>query len=113
MITAHRPISAGDRWPPSVSPADSCLRASAVVLLLGAVAIGKPWFGVALVFAFGVGMSVALVAAGLVALRVTTAGMSRLRRRIDLPARLVPTAAGLVVTAVGVFLFWDGARTLI
>lgn len=87
--------------------------ASAVVLLLGAVAIGKPWFGVALVFGFGVGMSIALVAAGLIALRVTTVGMDRLRRRIDVPARLVPIGAGLVVTAVGLFLAWDGVRTLL
>ncbi|MFP5332513.1 MAG: nickel/cobalt transporter [Acidimicrobiia bacterium] len=86
--------------------------ASAVVLLLGAVAIGRPWFGVLLVFGFGVGMSVALVAAGLVALRLSKAGLDRIQRRIALPRRLVPALAGLAVTSVGGFLLWDALRTL-
>lgn len=87
--------------------------ASAVVLLLGAVAIGRPWFGVTLVFAFGVGMAVALVGAGLVALRLSQAGMHRLRGRLALPARLAPVAAGLVVTTVGAVLLWDAATLVL
>lgn len=86
--------------------------ASAVVLLLGAVAIGRPWFGVLLVFGFGMGMSVALVTAGLVALRLSKAGLDRIQRRIGLPRRLVPALAGLAVTSVGSFLLWDAIRTL-
>lgn len=86
--------------------------ASAVVLLLGAVAIGRPWFGVLLVFGFGVGMSVALVTAGLLALRLSKVGLDRIERRIALPRRLVPALAGLAVTSVGGFLLWDALRTL-
>lgn len=41
--------------------------ASAVVLLLGAIGLGQAWFGVILVAAFGVGMSLALVGSGLLA----------------------------------------------
>lgn len=87
--------------------------ASAVVLLLGAVAIGRVWFGVGLVFAFGVGMSLALVAAGLVALRLSQFGLSRLQRRWTLPRRLVPTLAGFAVTLFGVALLWDATRSLL
>ena len=87
--------------------------ASAVVLLLGAVAIGRVWFGVGLVFAFGVGMSLALVAAGLVALRVAQFGVSRIQRRWTLPRRLVPTLAGFAVTLFGVALLWDATRSLL
>ena len=87
--------------------------ASAVVLLLGAVAIGRPWFGVALVLAFGVGMSIALVGAGLVALRLTSAGLRHIERRIRLPRRLVPAVAGAAVTTVGALLLWSSAPALL
>ena len=40
---------------------------SALLLLLAAVALGRPWFGFVLVLAFGVGMAVALAAVGLLA----------------------------------------------
>ncbi len=87
--------------------------ASAVVLLLGALAIGRPWFGVTLVFFFGIGMAVALVGAGLVALRISRAGLNRIERRFAVSGRLVPALGGLAVTVVGAFLLWDGARTLL
>ncbi len=87
--------------------------ASAVVLLLGAVAIGRPWFGVTLVFFFGIGMAVALVGAGLIALRISRSGLQRLERRFAVSSRLVPTLGGLAVTVVGALLLWDGARTLL
>ena len=40
---------------------------SALLLLLGAVALGRPWLGALLVLAFGVGMALTLCAAGLLA----------------------------------------------
>ena len=40
---------------------------SALLLLLAAVALGRPWFGFVLVLAFGIGMAVALAAVGLLA----------------------------------------------
>lgn len=87
--------------------------ASAVVLLLGAVAIGRVWFGVGLVFAFGVGMSIALVGAGLAALRISQFSLQRLERRWNVPRRLVPTIAGLAVTSFGAVLLWDATRSLL
>ena len=40
---------------------------SALVLLLGAIAVGKAWFGVVLVVGFGLGMAVTLAGVGLLA----------------------------------------------
>jgi ABC-type nickel/cobalt efflux system permease component RcnA len=48
---------------------------SALVVLLGAIALGRPWFGVALVIGYGVGMAATLVGAGLV--------LARFRSTID------------------------------
>ncbi len=87
--------------------------ASAVVLLLGAAAIGRIWFGVGLVFAFGVGMSLALVAAGLIALRASQFGLSRLSGRWRPSPRLVPTLAGVAVTLVGAVLLWDSTQSFL
>ena len=42
---------------------------SALVVLLGAVALGRAWFGVVLVLGYGIGMAATLVAAGLLLLR--------------------------------------------
>ena len=42
---------------------------SALVVLLGATTLGRPWFGVVLVLCYGVGMAVTLTAAGLLLLR--------------------------------------------
>ena len=83
--------------------------ASAVVLLLGAVSTGDPWFGMGLVFAFGIGMAVALVFAGLAAIWAFRLGWriighDGLRHRLE---HLVPGLAGGLVTVVGVFLFWQ------
>lgn len=71
---------------------------SALVVLLGGIAIGRAWFGVALVLAYGVGMAATLVAAGYLLLRART----RLQRRsADRAGRLAAlTAAMPVVTAV-------------
>ena len=42
---------------------------SALVVLLGAVALGRTWFGVALVSSYGIGMATTLVVAGLLLVR--------------------------------------------
>jgi ABC-type nickel/cobalt efflux system permease component RcnA len=78
--------------------------ASAVVLLLGATSLGRPGLGLALVVAFGLGMSIALVGAGLLALRVTRAGLVRWRGRSWLRPRLIPALGGTMVTVVGITL---------
>lgn len=85
--------------------------ASAVVLLLGGVSTGRPWFGLALVASFGVGMSVALVGAGLAALGLSRIGWNllpseHLRHRWQ---HLVPRLAGVAVTSIGLILVWSSA----
>jgi ABC-type nickel/cobalt efflux system permease component RcnA len=42
---------------------------SALLVLLGAIALGRTWFGVSLVVAYGLGMAVTLLAAGLLLVR--------------------------------------------
>ncbi len=74
-------------------------------VLLGATAIGRAWFGVVLVLAYGVGMAATLVGAGLL--------LARSRRRFELRARserflryatFFPIATAVVVTGSGLWL---------
>ena len=62
---------------------------SALVVLLGAVALGRTAFGVLLVLAYGVGMAGTLTAAGLLAVRLADRWASRFGR-----ARLMQRLAG-------------------
>jgi len=86
---------------------------SALVVLLGAIAIGRAWFGLLLIIAYGAGLAAVLVGAGLV--------IERLRHRIEplLARRSNSRLAGLAVnlpilTAVLVVLggAWLVARAL-
>ncbi len=74
---------------------------SALVVLLGAAAVGRVWFGVVLVVAYGLGMAAALVAAGalLVRARPRLDAWSRRRGRLGAAVRALPlvTAGGLLV----------------
>ncbi|MER7972964.1 nickel transporter, partial [Streptomyces sp. NPDC096080] len=90
---------------------------SAVVVLVGAAALGKAWFGLLLVVAYGVGLALTLGAAGFAVVRLGS-GMNRmLDRRPRLTghpvARLVrgtaPLASALLVVAIGVGLVLKGA----
>jgi ABC-type nickel/cobalt efflux system permease component RcnA len=73
---------------------------SAVIVLLGALTLGRAWFGVTLVLAYGLGLALTLVVAGLVLVRAQAWLEPRLQRR----AKLVRVAALLpAVTAVAVF----------
>lgn len=86
---------------------------SALVVLLGGIALGRAWFGVVLVLAYGVGMALALVGLGL-ALRLArdrvqnwsaaraTAG--RPVHRLLALARLLPLLLAALVTVGGVVL---------
>ena len=78
---------------------------TAVVVLLGATAIGRAWFGVLLVVSYGIGMAITLVAAGLL--------LSWARNRFEMKARgermlrlaaAIPIATAVVVTASGLWL---------
>jgi len=86
---------------------------TAIVVLLGATAIGRAWFGVLLVLAYGVGMAATLVTAGLL--------LARARRRFDLKARgerllrvatLIPIGTAAVVTGSGLWLVARAATSV-
>jgi nickel/cobalt exporter len=83
---------------------------SALVVLLGATALGRAWFGVVLVVCYGLGMAVTLTAAGLLLLRAQAVldrrGWSLGRGRHL--GRLLPVLTAAVVVVVGVGLVTRG-----
>jgi nickel/cobalt transporter (NicO) family protein len=89
---------------------------SAVVVLLGGIALGQAWFGVALVLAFGVGMAATLTGIGLLLAHLRT----RMDHRLHLPSgsllirlgRLLPAATASVIVLVGIGLAVQGAAQL-
>ncbi len=78
---------------------------SALVVLLGAIALGRTWFGVALVLGYGVGMTLSLLATGMLLARFRGVLDTRLRRDSQTPlavlGRVLPTAAAALVVVVG------------
>jgi len=83
---------------------------SAVIVLLGASAFGRTWFGILLVVTYGLGMAVTLLAAGYFVLRVRRLARRRWGRWEDRVDRLLPLVASVVVLLAGLAL---GARGLI
>jgi len=87
---------------------------SALLVLLGAIALGRTWFGVALVVAYGVGMAVALVAAGLLLLRLRQRLdrylSTRTGRRMSERLVVLPSVTALLVVGGGLFI---AARALL
>jgi ABC-type nickel/cobalt efflux system permease component RcnA len=79
---------------------------SALIILLGAIGLGRTWFGVLLVIGYGLGMAGALTAAGL-ALIVLQERVSRWRRWQRLPrltarwSAAAPVATAALVLLVG------------
>ncbi|MDQ1705080.1 MAG: nickel/cobalt transporter (NicO) family protein [Frankiaceae bacterium] len=76
---------------------------SALVVLLGAVALGRTVFGVVLVLTYGIGMAATLTGAGLLAVRLSDRWSGRLAR-LRLARRLTaatPLVTGGLVVAVG------------
>jgi ABC-type nickel/cobalt efflux system permease component RcnA len=95
---------------------------SALIVLLGAVGLGRTLFGVLLVLAYGLGMAGTLTAAGLalVGLQKRWARRTRLRggpaRWQAVSARIgrvMPTATGSLVLLVGLGLVGRAAATLL
>jgi len=87
---------------------------SAVVVLLGAIALGRTWFGVLLVIAYGLGMAGTLMGAGLLLVRARGALDRRATNALRSPRletfnRLLPAATGVVIVVVGLFLAARGA----
>ncbi|KUN00879.1 nickel transporter [Streptomyces yokosukanensis] len=92
---------------------------SAVVVLVGAAALGKAWFGLLLVVAYGAGLALTLTAAGFAVVRLGS-GMTRVLERrprwtahpvATLLRRSVPLASALVVMALGAGLVLKGAAS--
>lgn len=75
---------------------------SAVVVMLGAAALGRAWFGVVLVFAYGAGMAATLTGVGFAVARFSDRIQSLISRRWGDPVlRRLPIATGTLIIAVG------------
>jgi len=74
---------------------------SALIVLLGAVGLGRTAFGVLLVLAYGAGMAAMLTAAGLVLVRIRDRWASRPRRTLARLAALAPAGTAALVLCVG------------
>ena len=76
---------------------------SALVVLLGAVALGRTAFGIALVLGYGVGMAAALTAAGLILVRLQHRTERTLLGKAGTTRLLAytPVATALLVLMVG------------
>ncbi|MFM9612348.1 nickel transporter [Streptomyces sp. V2] len=94
---------------------------SAVVVLVGAAALGQAWFGLLLVIAYGIGLALTLTAVGFAVVRLGSR-VSRLldegprwtsRPVIALVRRNMPLWSALVVVALGVGLMLKGAATVL
>ena len=87
---------------------------SALVVLLGAVALGRTWFGVTLVIAYGAGMACCLVGVGALLARggrlLHRAEGNRTVRRLN---RALPVLTAAVIVVVGLGLAGQAAATLI
>ncbi|MGI5453498.1 sulfite exporter TauE/SafE family protein [Streptomyces sp. CA-249302] len=92
---------------------------SAVVVLVGAMALGQAWFGLLLVVAYGVGLALTLTAAGFAVVKLGT-GMNRVLDRrprwtthpmATLVRRTAPLASAFLVVALGVGLVLKGAAS--
>jgi ABC-type nickel/cobalt efflux system permease component RcnA len=85
---------------------------SALVVLLGAIALGRAWFGVLLVVAYGLGMAATLTAAGLLLVRARGAVESRLSGRLGSLAGALPKLTATAIIAGGLLLAFRGAVQL-
>ncbi len=94
---------------------------SAVVVLVGAAALGQAWFGLLLVLAYGVGLALTLTAAGFAVVKLGS-GVNRAlagRRRwaegrvVLLVRRTAPLGSALIVVALGAGLVLKGAASVL
>ncbi|MGV9243458.1 urease accessory protein UreH domain-containing protein [Streptomyces sp. NPDC003710] len=92
---------------------------SAVVVLVGAAALGKAWFGLLLVVAYGVGLALTLTAAGVAVVKLGS-GMNRVLDRrpgwtrgpaAALVRRTAPLGSAFVVVVLGAGLVFKGAAS--
>jgi ABC-type nickel/cobalt efflux system permease component RcnA len=88
---------------------------SALVVLLGAVALGRAWFGVVLVLAYGAGMAITLTGTGLALSRARDRLGARTAfgpraQRVMRVARLLPLGSAVVILSVGTVIAAQGLR---
>jgi hypothetical protein len=84
-------------------------------VLLGAVALGRTWFGVALVIAYGVGMAATLTVTGLLLVKLVDRLEARASAGRRLAARLsgaAPLGTAVMVVLLGAGLALRSAVTL-
>ncbi|MFJ5532316.1 sulfite exporter TauE/SafE family protein [Streptomyces sp. NPDC093261] len=92
---------------------------SAVVVLVGAAALGQAWFGLLLVVAYGVGLALTLTAAGVAVVKLGSGVNRVLDRRprwthgpaAALVRRTAPLGSAFVVVALGAGLVFKGAAS--
>ncbi|QTD97591.1 nickel transporter [Streptomyces cyanogenus] len=92
---------------------------SAVVVLVGAAALGKAWFGLLLVVAYGAGLALTLTAAGFAVVRLGAGAARVMERRprwgahplAALVRRTLPLVSALVVLALGTGLVLKGVAS--
>ncbi|GAA2269343.1 hypothetical protein GCM10010415_39260 [Streptomyces atrovirens] len=92
---------------------------SAVVVLVGAAALGQAWFGLLLVVAYGVGLALTLTAAGYAVVKAGSGVTGLLARRprwtaarwATLVRRSAPLGSAFVVVALGAGLVFRGAAS--
>jgi ABC-type nickel/cobalt efflux system permease component RcnA len=90
-----------------------------VVVLVGAAALGRAWFGLLLVVAYGAGLALTLTAAGVAVVRLGGTAARGLERRprwsrgpaAALVRRAAPLGSASVVVALGAGLLLKGAAT--
>jgi nickel/cobalt transporter (NicO) family protein len=89
------------------------------VVLVGAAALGKAWFGLLLVVAYGAGLALTLGAAGFAVVRLGAGATRVLDRRprwtahplTALVRRTLPLVSASVVLALGIGLVLKGAAS--
>lgn len=89
---------------------------SAVVVLIGAAALGQAWFGFLLVLSYGGGLALTLAVAGFVVVRLRETTARRLVQRpqgrvLARAHRMAPLATAAVVLALGCGLVFRGLAT--
>ena len=82
---------------------------TALVVLLGSIALHRVGFGLGLIAAFSIGLAGALVLVGVLAVRARDAFASRFGSRLG---RAIPVAGAAVMLIAGAILLWRGAAQL-
>ena len=84
---------------------------SALVVLLGAIALGRVGFGLGLVVAYGIGLAITLIAAGLLLVRFesrirrwTTASSTPMGARFRVAVNALPFVSGIAIIGAGLLL---------